>query len=81
MVAAVRPVWPERLPLWVRISETDWKDGGWTGDDSVKLAAESTRGVDLIDCSSGGSQPTRRSAGPRTIKCRLRNGFAARRAS
>lgn len=55
-VGAVRAVWPERLPLWVRISATDWKDGGWTGDDSVKLAAVlRTRGVDLIDCSSGGS--------------------------
>ena len=52
---AVRAVWPERLPLWVRISATDWKEGGWTVDDSVKLAAElRTRGVDLIDCSSGG---------------------------
>jgi len=55
-VTAVRAVWPERLPYWVRISATDWKEGGWTGDDSVKLAAElKTRGVDLIDCSSGGS--------------------------
>ena len=57
-VEAVRAVWPERLPYWVRISATDWKDGGWTGDDSVRLAAElKTRGVDLIDCSSGGSAP------------------------
>ena len=56
VIAAVRAVWPERLPLWVRISATDWKEGGWTIDDSVKLAAElKTRGVDLIDCSSGGS--------------------------
>jgi len=55
-VAAVRAVWPERLPLWVRISATDWKEGGWTADDSVHLAAElKTRGVDLIDCSSGGT--------------------------
>ena len=54
-VEAVRAVWPERLPLWLRISATDWKEGGWTIDDSVKLAAElRTRGVDLIDCSSGG---------------------------
>src|SRR6202035_4635594 len=57
-VAVVRAVWPERLPYWVRISATDWKEGGWTGDDSVKLAAKlKTRGVDLIDCSSGGSAP------------------------
>lgn len=53
---AVRAAWPERLPLWVRVSATDWKEGGWTIDDSVKLAPElRKRGVDLIDCSSGGS--------------------------
>ena len=55
VVEAVRAVWPERLPLWLRISATDWKEGGWTLDDSVRLAAKlRTRGVDLIDCSSGG---------------------------
>ena len=52
---AVRAVWPERLPLFVRISATDWKEGGWTIDDSVMVAARlRTKGVDLIDCSSGG---------------------------
>jgi 2,4-dienoyl-CoA reductase-like NADH-dependent reductase (Old Yellow Enzyme family) len=52
---AVRAVWPERLPLFVRISATDWKEGGWTIDDSVVLAARlRSKGVDLIDCSSGG---------------------------
>jgi 2,4-dienoyl-CoA reductase-like NADH-dependent reductase (Old Yellow Enzyme family) len=57
-VAEVRAVWPERFPLWLRISATDWKEGGWTIDDSVRLAAELvTRGVDLIDCSSGGLAP------------------------
>ena len=57
-VAAVRTVWPERFPLWLRISATDWKEGGWTIDDSVRLAAELVaRGVDLIDCSSGGLAP------------------------
>jgi len=57
-VAAVRAVWPERFPLWLRISATDWKDGGWTIDDSVRLAAELVPcGVDLIDCSSGGLAP------------------------
>ena len=53
---AIRAVWPERLPVFVRISATDWADGGWTLDDSVALAARlKTRGVDLIDCSSGGN--------------------------
>ena len=54
--AAVREVWPERLPLFVRISSTDWTEDGWTIDDSVALACElKSDGVDLIDCSSGGN--------------------------
>jgi len=58
VVDAVRAVWPERLPLFLRISATDWTAGGWTGDDSVALArAVKERGVDLIDCSSGGNMP------------------------
>ena len=53
---AVRAAWPARLPMFVRISATDWKEGGWTIDDSVELAVcLRARGVDLIDCSSGGS--------------------------
>jgi 2,4-dienoyl-CoA reductase-like NADH-dependent reductase (Old Yellow Enzyme family) len=56
VVAAVRKKWPERLPLFVRISATDWVEGGWTIDDSVALAkALKPLGVDLIDCSSGGN--------------------------
>jgi 2,4-dienoyl-CoA reductase-like NADH-dependent reductase (Old Yellow Enzyme family) len=58
VVDAIRTVWPERFPLWVRISATDWVDGGWTIEDSVALAARlKDRGVDLIDCSSGGNVP------------------------
>ena len=54
--SAVRQAWPERLPLFVRISSTDWMDGGWTIEDSVALAHEVKKaGVDLIDCSSGGN--------------------------
>ncbi len=53
---AVRATWPERLPLTVRISCTDWIEGGWTIDESVELAkALKSEGVDLIDCSSGGT--------------------------
>lgn len=53
---AVRAAWPDALPLAVRLSCTDWVEGGWTVDDSVVLAqALRTRGVDLIDCSSGGN--------------------------
>lgn len=56
VVRAVRAVWPERLPLFVRISCSDWVDGGWTIADSVALARLlKTEGVDLVDCSSGGA--------------------------
>ena len=58
VVDEVRAVWPPELPLFVRISATDWTEGGWTPDDSVALAALLTgRGVDLIDCSTGGNVP------------------------
>jgi 2,4-dienoyl-CoA reductase-like NADH-dependent reductase (Old Yellow Enzyme family) len=58
IVVAVREVWPTHLPLFVRISATDWVDGGWNADDSVKLASMlRPLGVDLIDCSSGGNVP------------------------
>jgi 2,4-dienoyl-CoA reductase-like NADH-dependent reductase (Old Yellow Enzyme family) len=56
VVEAVRAVWPERLPLFVRISSTDWKEGGWDLEQSVELARRlRDRGVDLVDCSSGGA--------------------------
>jgi 2,4-dienoyl-CoA reductase-like NADH-dependent reductase (Old Yellow Enzyme family) len=53
---AVRAVWPDRLPLLVRISATDWVEDGWDLEQSVRLS-EALRaiGVDLIDCSSGGN--------------------------
>jgi 2,4-dienoyl-CoA reductase-like NADH-dependent reductase (Old Yellow Enzyme family) len=55
-IQAVRPVWPQHLPLTVRISGTDWVAGGWEVADSVELATRlKTAGVDLIDCSSGGN--------------------------
>jgi 2,4-dienoyl-CoA reductase-like NADH-dependent reductase (Old Yellow Enzyme family) len=54
-VRATRSVWPTHLPLTVRISGTDWQEGGWTVDESIDLARYlKTEGVDLIDCSSGG---------------------------
>jgi 2,4-dienoyl-CoA reductase-like NADH-dependent reductase (Old Yellow Enzyme family) len=56
IATAVRASWPAGFPLFVRISSTDWTEGGWTPDDSVGLAKELTAiGVDLIDCSSGGN--------------------------
>jgi 2,4-dienoyl-CoA reductase-like NADH-dependent reductase (Old Yellow Enzyme family) len=58
IVEAVRRVWPERLPLFMRISATDWVGGGWDLDQSVELARQvRPLGVDLIDCSSGGNLP------------------------
>lgn len=56
VAAAVRAAWPERLPLFVRISATDWTEGGWDIEQSVQLsAALRDLGVDLVDCSSGGN--------------------------
>ncbi|MBL0802689.1 NADH:flavin oxidoreductase/NADH oxidase, partial [Streptomyces albidoflavus] len=57
VVDAVRAVWPEEKPLFFRISATDWLDeGGWTADDTVRLAPLlKERGVDLLDASTGGN--------------------------
>src|ERR1700732_2727164 len=56
IVGAVRGSWPERAPLFVRISATDWIDGGWDIQQSVELARPlKDVGADLIDCSSGGN--------------------------
>jgi 2,4-dienoyl-CoA reductase-like NADH-dependent reductase (Old Yellow Enzyme family) len=58
VVAAVRTVWPERFPLLVRLSATDWVEGGWDLEQSVMLAPQLQKlDVDLIDCSSGGAVP------------------------
>ena len=58
IAAAVRRVWPERLPLLARVSATDWVEGGWDLPQTVELARRlKALGVDLIDCSSGGLVP------------------------
>ncbi|WP_430389015.1 NADH:flavin oxidoreductase/NADH oxidase [Dyella sp. 20L07] len=58
VIAAVREVWPETLPLWLRVSATDWSDGGWDIEQTVRLAREvKSLGIDLIDTSSGGLVP------------------------
>lgn len=55
IIDEVNTVWPKDQPLFVRISAIDWAEGGWTLDDSVKLASLlKNKNVDLIDCSSGG---------------------------
>lgn len=63
---AVREVWPQDLPLFVRISATDWVEGGWDLAQSLQLCRWlKETGVDLIDCSSGGLTPDARiPAGP-----------------
>src|SRR5439155_8635103 len=61
IVDAVREVWPGHLPLFVRISATDWADGGWDVEQSVEFAKRlKTVGVDLIDVSSGALIPKAR---------------------
>jgi 2,4-dienoyl-CoA reductase-like NADH-dependent reductase (Old Yellow Enzyme family) len=58
VIEAIRGVWPDCLPLFLRISASDWVEGGWTVNDSVELARRVKKlGVDLIDCSSGGLAP------------------------
>jgi 2,4-dienoyl-CoA reductase-like NADH-dependent reductase (Old Yellow Enzyme family) len=66
IVDVVRETIKDHLPLFVRISASDWEEGGWTIDDSVRLAQVlKTKGVDLIDCSSGGNSWTQKiPAGP-----------------
>jgi len=65
VASAVRAAWPETFPLFVRISATDWVDGGWNLDDSVQLSRRLREcGVDLVDCSSGGTSPTLASRPP-----------------
>ncbi len=55
VVDGIRIVWPSELPLFVRISATDWAEGGWNPDESVRLGSVlKQKGVDLIDVSSGG---------------------------
>lgn len=57
-VDAIKTVWPAEYPLWVRISATDWAEGGWNITESVKLCRQlKAKGIDLIDTSSGGSVP------------------------
>ena len=56
VVRAVRSRWPERAPMFVRVSATDWVEGGWDVEECVDLARRlAAEGVDLVDCSSGGN--------------------------
>jgi 2,4-dienoyl-CoA reductase-like NADH-dependent reductase (Old Yellow Enzyme family) len=58
VVDAVRAVWPDDRPLLMRVSATDWVEGGWDVDSTVELVREAAaRGVDLVDVSSAGNDP------------------------
>jgi 2,4-dienoyl-CoA reductase-like NADH-dependent reductase (Old Yellow Enzyme family) len=58
VTTAIQSVWPKELPLFVRISATDWTPGGWNENDSVRLATVlKDNGIDLVDCSTGGNVP------------------------
>lgn len=58
VVTAVRKEWPEHLPLLIRLSATDWAEGGWNGEETVALCLQlKGLGVDLIDVSTGGLVP------------------------
>jgi 2,4-dienoyl-CoA reductase-like NADH-dependent reductase (Old Yellow Enzyme family) len=67
-VEAIRAVWPENLPLSVRLSASDWIEGGLTVEDNIQMAKWlKERGVDFVDCSGGGATPAARaSIGSRT---------------
>lgn len=59
VIVAVKKSWPVENPLFVRISATEWTEGGWSADDSVALGKIlKEKGVDLIDCSTGGNVAT-----------------------
>ena len=66
IIDAIRNVWPHTLPIFVRISATDWVQNGWSISDSIDLALElKNKNIDLIDCSSGGNSPEQKiNAGP-----------------
>jgi 2,4-dienoyl-CoA reductase-like NADH-dependent reductase (Old Yellow Enzyme family) len=64
VVDAIRARVPEDYPVIVRVSATDWLEGGWDGDQSVRLARTLTGKVDLVDVSTGGLAPARIEVGP-----------------
>ncbi len=59
VIESVKEVWPKEKPLFVRISASEWVEDGWTADDSAALARVLiNKGIDLVDCSSGGNVAT-----------------------
>ncbi len=79
---ALREVWPEELPLFVRLSVTDWAEGGWDLPQSIELSkALKAVGVDLIDCSSGALIPGVKVPATPATRCRSPRRSAGRPAS
>jgi 2,4-dienoyl-CoA reductase-like NADH-dependent reductase (Old Yellow Enzyme family) len=71
MYEAVRAAWPEQKPLGIRVSATDWVDGGWTPEETVLLAKELKKlGMDYMDVSPAGSTRSRRFRSRRATRCR-----------
>ena len=83
IIDGVRSEWPADKPLFLRISSTDWIEGGWNLESSVKLAQALKAGgkVDLIDCSSGGLSPQQKITFIQVTRCSLRPRSARARAS
>lgn len=78
IAAAVRAVWPDGKPLFMRISSVDGFEGGWELSDSVKLAHElKSLGVDVVDCSSGGNQGRTKVSAGRTVPPGYQVGYSA----
>jgi 2,4-dienoyl-CoA reductase-like NADH-dependent reductase (Old Yellow Enzyme family) len=82
VVTAIRAEWPERLPLLIRLSATDWVEGGWSAEETVELCRVlKASGVDLVDVSSAGLVPTAKiPAGP-AFRPNSQQKFAVRLAS
>ncbi len=82
IIVAVRKEWPAPHPLFVRVSATDWVEGGWDIDECVQLARWlKGDGIDLIDTSSGGVVPYAKILQRRVIRFRSPNASGARRTS
>ena len=78
----LREVIPQALPLFVRISATDWVAGGWDIEQSIVLCQKlKTLGVDLVDVSSGGTRPTPGFPSPAATRFRSPSAFATKRGS
>lgn len=68
IIQKIRTVWPDKYPLMVRLSGTEWTENGWTVEDSISLTKEMMKaGVDIVDCSSGGNIPG--------VKVKLEQGY------